>query len=196
MLVIDSSYSMAYKPSDKNRFDRAKELAARIVDESSQGDGFTLIMLSAPPRVVVGTPAFEPREFRHEIDNLRLTHGGGDLPATLVKVEEVLAAATREYPRLVREEVYFLSDMGRTTWAPELRSPTAAKEFLARSQRLSKCAKLYPIDLGQAGSDNQALDRPGHGRAVCHRGASGHAPGRGPQLRPPKPAASTRRAVC
>jgi hypothetical protein len=157
VLVIDGSYSMAYKPSDKSRFDRAKELADHIVDESSQGDGFTLVLMSAPPRVVVGTPAFEPREFRQEIDNLRLPHGGGDLAATLVKVEELLTAAAREYPRLVREEVYFLSDMGRTTWAPELRGPTAAKEFLARSQRLSKRAKLYPIDLGQAASDNQAL---------------------------------------
>ncbi|HWC91107.1 MAG TPA: BatA domain-containing protein, partial [Pirellulales bacterium] len=100
VLVIDGSYSMAYKPSDKSRFDRAKELADHIVDESSQGDGFTLVLMSAPPRVVVGTPAFEPREFRQEIDNLRLPHGGGDLAATLVKVEELLTAAAREYPRL------------------------------------------------------------------------------------------------
>jgi hypothetical protein len=157
VLVIDGSFSMAYKPSDKSRFDRAKELADHIVDESSQGDGFTLVLMSAPPRVVVGTPAFEPREFRQEIDNLRLPHGGGDLSATLVKVEALLAAAAREYPRLAREEVYFLSDMGRTTWAPELRGPAAAKDFLARSQRLSKRAKLYTIDLGQAASDNQAL---------------------------------------
>lgn len=157
VLVVDGSYSMAYKPSDKTRFDRAKELAARIIDESRQGDGFTLVLLSSPPRVVVGTPAFEPREFRHEIDNLRLTHGGADLPATLIKVDEVLTAARREFPRLVREEVYFLSDMGRTTWAPELRSPAAAKEFLARSQQLSKHARLYAIDLGQAGSENLAL---------------------------------------
>lgn len=157
VLVIDGSYSMAYKPSDKSRFDRAKELAGRIVDESRQGDGFTLVLMSSPPRVIVGTPAFEPRDFRQEIDNLRLPHGGGDLAATLVRVEEVLAAAEREYPRLVRAEVFFLSDMGRTSWAPELRGQAATKEFLARSQRLSKRARLYPIDLGQAASDNRAI---------------------------------------
>ena len=130
MLVIDGSYSMAYKPSDKSRFDRAKELAARIVDESNQGDGFTLVLMSAPPRVVVGTPAFEPRQFREEIDNLRLPHGGGDLAATLAEVENVLTAAQADQPGLTRHEVYFLTDLGRNTWlpwAPELcRAPPAA----------------------------------------------------------------------
>ena len=41
VLVIDGSYSMAYRPTDKSRFERAKELAARIVDESPPGDAFT-----------------------------------------------------------------------------------------------------------------------------------------------------------
>ena len=34
VLVLDGSYSMAYKPTDKSRFERAKELAARIVGET------------------------------------------------------------------------------------------------------------------------------------------------------------------
>src|SRR5687768_7395230 len=59
VLVLDGSFSMAYKPTDKSRFERAKELAIAIVDESNQGDGFSLVLLSEPPRVVVGSPAFE-----------------------------------------------------------------------------------------------------------------------------------------
>src|SRR3970282_145108 len=58
VLVLDRSYSMAYKPADETLFARAKQLAARVVDKSSQGDGFTLVLLADPPRVVVGTPAF------------------------------------------------------------------------------------------------------------------------------------------
>ncbi len=148
---------MAYKPSDKSRFDRAKELATRVVDESNQGDGFTLVLMGSPPRVVVATPAFEPRQFREEIDNLRLPHGGGDLPATLSKVEDVLQAARREYPRLTREEVYFLTDLGRTSWAPEWRGSGAADEFRSRSQRLAQAATLVVLDLGQADSENMAI---------------------------------------
>ena len=72
ILVLDGSYSMGYKPADKTRFERAKELATEIVDQSSQGDGFTLVLMSDPPRVVVGSPAFEPNDFNEEIKNLQL----------------------------------------------------------------------------------------------------------------------------
>lgn len=49
VLVIDGSYSMAYKPTDKSRFERAKQLAAQIVEESTQGDCFMLLLMAAPP---------------------------------------------------------------------------------------------------------------------------------------------------
>jgi hypothetical protein len=158
VLVVDGSFSMAYKPTDKSRFDRAKDLAARIVEESNQGDGFTLVLMGSPPRVVVGSPAFEKRDFRAEIDNLRLPQGGGDLTATLAAVEEVVKRARREQPRLAREDIFFLTDLGRTSWAPEGRSAAATAEFRARSEQLSKPpATLYVIDLGQAGSENAAI---------------------------------------
>ncbi len=157
VLVLDGSFSMAYKPTDKSRFERARELAVQIVDESSQGDGFTLVLMSQPPRVVVGTPAFERTDFVKEIENLRLPHTGADLPAALEKVEEILASARRDYSRLVQSEVFFLSDLGRHGWAPELGSPQAVTEFRERSQRISEQARLVVIDLGQAGSDNLAV---------------------------------------
>ena len=37
--MLDASYSMAYKPNDRNgRFDRAKQRAEQIVRRSNQGD--------------------------------------------------------------------------------------------------------------------------------------------------------------
>ena len=45
------------------RFDRAKQLAEQIVAESSQGDGFTLVLMADPPQVIVGTPSFAPADF-------------------------------------------------------------------------------------------------------------------------------------
>jgi hypothetical protein len=81
VLVIDGSYSMAYKPTDKSRFDRAKELARQIVEESPEGDAFTLVLMSSPPRVIVGTPALEPSEIVQVIDGIQLPHPEADLPA-------------------------------------------------------------------------------------------------------------------
>ncbi|MEN6449338.1 MAG: BatA domain-containing protein, partial [Thermoguttaceae bacterium] len=118
MLVFDGSYSMAYKPGDKSRFDRAKELARRIVEESAEGDAFTLILMSSTPRVVVGTAALSPASILHEIDELQLPHAGADLPAAVATVRRLVENVGRENPRLVRHEVYFLTDLQRVTWAP------------------------------------------------------------------------------
>lgn len=157
LLVIDGSYSMGYRPSDRSRFERAKELAAQIVEEGSQGDGYSLVVLGKPPRVIVGTPAFEPRAILEEIEGLELQHTSADLPATLEKVEEVLARTRRENPRLVREEVYFLTDLQRSTWLPDLGTGDAATAFRSRATRIDESANLVIIDLGQPASANLAL---------------------------------------
>lgn len=156
LLVLDGSYSMAYRPADMSLFDRARELAARIVQESSLGDGFTLVLMADPPRVVVGTPAFEPNDFLEEIAHLKLPHGGADLPATLAQIEEVLARARREHPGLKRAEVIFLTDLGRTCWLPEL-SSAEAQQFRERSRRLGEEASLVVVDLGQDQAENVAI---------------------------------------
>ncbi|MCR4415064.1 MAG: BatA domain-containing protein, partial [Thermoguttaceae bacterium] len=157
VLVLDASFSMAYRSGKKTRFDRAKEIASQIVDESSQGDGFTLVLLSEPPRVVVGTPALDPRDFRKELEALEVLHGRANLPRTLAAVEETLAAARRDVPRLTREEVYFLTDLGRVGWSLEGLDQAGLDEFRKRSRRLADAARLVVIDLGQPGAENLAV---------------------------------------
>ncbi len=157
VLVIDGSYSMAYRPTDSSRFTRAKQLAAQIVDESTQGDGFTLVLMSDPPRVIVGNPAFAASSFIEEIDSLQLPHAGGDLPATLAKVEEVLDEAERENPGLERSEVYFLTDLGRNSWLPELGEGQAAVQLREQFGNLARRAALVVLDLGQSASENLAV---------------------------------------
>jgi hypothetical protein len=156
VLVLDGSYSMGYRPTDKTRFERAKELARQIVEESPQGDAFTLVLMSSPPRVVVGRPALEPSEIVREIDNLQLVHSGADLPATIETIRRVVDAARQENPRFARHEVYFLSDLQRVTWAPKL-SEAAAAEFLRQTEELAQTASLMLIDLGQPQAENLAV---------------------------------------
>lgn len=157
MIVLDGSFSMAYRPTDRSRFERAREMAAKIVDESSEGDGFTLVLLSAPPRVVVGTPALQRRDFLRELENLDLPHTTADLPATLAKVEEVLAEAKREAPRLSRHEIYFVTDLGRVGWGMDRLDAAIATDVRKRSERLAESAQLVVIDVGQPDAENLAV---------------------------------------
>ncbi len=157
LLVIDGSYSMAYKPADKSRFDRARQIASEIVDESDEGDGFGLILMSDPPRVVVGTPAFDPRDFVKEVEQLEMPHAGADLVRTLAAVEQVLATARREAPRLARHEVYFLTDLHKVSWGLEGLNPGALADFHKQSRRLGDSAALVVVDLGQRDAENVAV---------------------------------------
>ncbi len=156
VLVIDASFSMAYKPTDRSRFDRAKQLAGRIVEESRQGDAFTLVLLASPPKVIIGTPALEPGKVLEEIDNLRCGDTTADLPATVATVRRIVERARRENPGLGRHEVYFLSDLQRVAWDPKL-SAAAKAEFRRHSEQLAKTAALVVIDLGQADAENLAI---------------------------------------
>lgn len=157
VLVLDGSFSMGYKPTDKSRFDRAKELAQQIIRDSSQGDGFTVVLMAAPPRKLVATPAFERDALIQELEALALPHGTADLPATLEVVEDILQTARRDQPRLQQEEIYFLTDLGRVGWRPDLHGPAETAAFRDRARRLSEQAALSVIDLGQSGADNLAI---------------------------------------
>ena len=164
LLVIDGSYSMAYKDDEgKTRFDRAKSLARSLVEESPAGDGFTLVLMSSPPRVVVGTAALEPGAFIAELDGLTLPQTTLDLPATFARIEEVLSQAKTETPGLARAEVYFFTDLGKVGWQPRFSSAKTENDFRRRARRLGKAASLAIIDVGQAPVVNR---NPAENRAV------------------------------
>jgi hypothetical protein len=158
VLVLDASYSMAFKPNDRTRFERAKQRAEQIVRESNQGDGFTLVLMADPPQVIVGTPSLAPLDFTSEIAGTKVTDGGGDVAATLVQIERILQTARRENTRLAHEQVFFLTDLGRNSWAPDL-SAAAAAEFRERSVRLGESAALTIVDLGQPDAENLAVEQ-------------------------------------
>ncbi len=195
VIVLDGSYSMAYKPAEQDRFQLARRLVEEIVAGSSQGDGFSLVLMAEPARIIVGTPAFvsddvrealkrsqgerdggassaapgdkpaaartdaqrkiEEDDFIREVRNLRLPHAGGDLHGALDRVDEILARSRKEYPRLSRREIYFLTDLGRTSW--DFAAISAGKKSRQRLAKLADDARLTIVDLGQEHCENLAI---------------------------------------
>ena len=156
VLVLDGSFSMAYQPADQTRFARAKELAREIVESAPAGDAFTLLLMTSPPQVVVGTPALAADEVAAEIEALRQPHTTADLPGTIPLIGKVIETARRESPRLTHHEVYFLTDLQRAAWAPSV-SKAARAELQRRVESLAETATLALIDVGQPAADNLAV---------------------------------------
>jgi len=157
VLVLDGSYSMGYRPGRRSRFDEAKDLAARIVRASPQGDGFSLVLMGDPPRVLVDAASLAPAEFLRELEAARRTDGMADLAATLEKVDSVLRNTRRQRPGLEQQEVYFLTDLGRVGWKGRQGRSADGGESRKRAIQLARRARLVVIDVGQSGADNLAV---------------------------------------
>jgi len=158
VLVLDGSYSMGYIGGQRSRFDEAKELAARIVRASPQGDGFSLVVMGRPPRVLVDVAALAPAEFLRELEAARRTDGTADLAATLAKVDSVLRGTRRERPGLEQQEIYFLTDLCRVGWMGP-RGDAVVGEARRRAKDLARRARIVVVDLGRPGADNSAVTR-------------------------------------
>jgi hypothetical protein len=149
ILVLDSSFSMGLKNEGGDCFERARALAAQIVRESSGGDGFSVVLMASPPRRIVPEPSEDARKVIAEIENLRLTHGNGDLAATLNTVESLVRASPGKYPA---REVYFLTDLQQSTWIA--RQPATLSATL---QKIKERAQTIFIDVGRDGVGNVAV---------------------------------------
>jgi hypothetical protein len=115
ILVLDGSFSMALKEGDTTCFDKARAAAAEILESSPSGDGFSVVLMAAPPRRIVADPSDDGGEVAKVVrdPNLRLPHGNADLPATLNAVRDMLTSSPS---RFLEKEVYFLTDLQHSTW--------------------------------------------------------------------------------
>ncbi len=166
VLVIDGSFSMAFKPTEQSCFEKAKELAREIV-EQPPGDAFTLLLMSSPTRAVVGKPSLERAEILREIESLQLTQTTADLPGTLATIEQLLAKVQRENPRPVQHEIYFLTDLQRVSWFPQL-PKTVLDEFRRLSAALAEKATIFILDVGQAVRRKSGRHRTSPQRSHSH----------------------------
>jgi len=156
VLVFDGSYSMAASGGGQTCFQRARQLARQIVEESREGDAFSLVLMARPVQTIVGRPALEPSRVLSEIDALHPVHTGADLGAALAAAQRLIESAAREDPGLAAHEVYLLTDLQRVDfWAQMPQDARAA--LRRRANQLAQMARLVVIDLGRAQPANAAV---------------------------------------
>jgi hypothetical protein len=148
ILVIDGSFSMAMRPEDESYFERARALANQIVEESPRGDGFSVVLMAAPARRIVSEASEDASKVGAEIQNLKLPHGNADVGSALTVIEDLLRHSPDKF---VEKEVYFLTDLQRSTWID--RRVAGSGESLEKFQ----AARKIFIDVGRDGLSNTAV---------------------------------------
>ena len=152
LFVLDGSYSMDYRREGVSRIEAAKEAIRAKVRQAAQGDGFSLLLLADPPRVVIGEPAFDPNDLLEELENLELTSGSADAQAILAELEPLITTGRKLHSRLTAAEITFVGDLERTTWE-SLTTSAAGK----RCEKLAELAQLTLIDVGAENTANSAV---------------------------------------
>ncbi len=145
VLVLDGSFSMGVRQGEKTAFDRAKALAVQTIKDSPRGDAFSVVLLSAPPRRVVPEPSEDPQKVVGQVEALRLPHGNSDLAATLTTIESLLQSSPGKFHE---KEVYFFTDLRKSTWATS-EAITLSASF--------KRARSILVDAGGAETTNVAI---------------------------------------
>jgi hypothetical protein len=149
ILVLDGSFSMAAKVGGTACFERARAVANQLLDESVSGDGFSVVLLAAPPRRIVPEPSEDPRKVAEEIQALRLPHGNADLLGTLNAIDDMLHHSPAKFEE---REVYFITDLQRATWT--VRQSGDPAELL---RRIETRARTIFVDVGLDGLRNTAV---------------------------------------
>jgi hypothetical protein len=90
ILVIDNSFSMAYRGVDSTHFARARRLAADLVRDSRAGDVFTLIVM-APPKHLLGPEVIDHAAVAAQVDSLLQSHTAANLAGAIALVNESLS---------------------------------------------------------------------------------------------------------
>lgn len=149
ILVIDASLSMGARQGDATCFERARAAAAKVIRAGTGGDGFSVILMAAPPRLVVSEPSEDAHKVEQEVNGLRLLHGNADFAATLNSIENALSRSPAKFEA---KEVYFFTDLQRSTWtARQTVDPMIAL------QKIQAVARAAFIDVGQDGINNLAV---------------------------------------
>lgn len=161
VIVIDGSYSMAYRAAGNTNFAVAKQLATEMVGAGHAGDAFTIILMAAPPKVVAGAQAFDHAAVAAQIESLSQPQSGADLAATLALINDALADKSAKGTP-TNKEVYFLTDLQARTWGEftkNLQPANATKpsDLSAAVTSLTKRASTTIVDLGAANASNLAI---------------------------------------
>ena len=163
VLVLDGSYSMAYRESGASRFEQAKKLAAGLVRDSRPADSFTVILLADPARTILGREIVDHKAVAKQIESLTQPHTAANLAAAVRLVEEALGADENTRPAPARQEVYFFTDLQRLTWQqPGSDAPRGNKNengLDSRIAALAERAALAVIDIGRPRASNLAVTR-------------------------------------
>lgn len=151
VLVLDNSYSMAYRGGPTTPMDRAKAAALRRLStlKPNEHDRVSLVLASESPAALIGEPSSQIERARGLVGELQPSDFGSNVPRTLELVKEILDKSQNQ-----RKEVLLVTDMQRAGWQVDEKASEAFRDLLAA---LNKAASFTLVDVGYPRAENTAI---------------------------------------
>lgn len=144
VILMDDSYSMNYVDGETSRFERAREVARKLVGRLRRGDSVSIIMMSGRPRRLFREPTFDLDLARDLIGRLECSYAASGADKALAMAREDVARA-RQSSRLL----YIISDFQKGL--------LAKPACLAHLNALEKEARLFAVPVGEGYESNLAV---------------------------------------
>jgi hypothetical protein len=110
--------------------------------------------MSSSPRQIASRELAERRTVLERIDALTPSDAPAKLATTLERVASALVLSPSEAERLDWQELHFLTDLQRSTWAPD---EGMAKQLASQLNAIEERAAIYVHDVGRPNAANMAV---------------------------------------
>ncbi len=142
VMVLDDSYSMGYKGRAESSFQRAKSLAARLVDLMEGKGWVSVFQANAVRSGMIPVEGNRHDVIKEAILDMSVSHAGSNLLGCLADVVKVL----KERQTVARHDVFVFTDMQRSGWT---RVSTKDPEMVQVLDEIRKRAgQVYVVDVG------------------------------------------------
>jgi len=152
VLVLDDSLSMHYREGRVSSFERARDIAGRILGALHKGDVVSLLAMSDVTRPLIKEASLDIELARREVRRLKPGWGGTGLREALVQAAELVASTHKP-----RKDVFILTDLQAGAWGRKSDAPGA--ELRSALDRIREEAKVFVVDVGADRPDNLAVTR-------------------------------------
>jgi hypothetical protein len=151
IVVVDHSLSMEHKGTGPTSRERAVHEASQLIESLKPGDRVNIVLMDAAPSAAFMQLSDDHAAARAYLKRLTPGFTRGDVNAATTLAARLLD------PAIPGPEVYYISDFQRKNWANA--------DFTA----LPPGAKLFFVDVGDAGRENRAIldARAGQGQMLA-----------------------------
>ncbi|MCC2668265.1 MAG: N-terminal double-transrane domain, partial [Armatimonadetes bacterium] len=151
VIVLDTSYSMGYRPAgatDQTVFDRARKRALDLVQRGlRQGDAVSVILASDPPRALIRKPSLDLKSVVALLSrSVKLSDSGTNYGKAARLALEIVGESS-----YVNREVFLISDNQASGWE----GPTLDRSTW---EELSKRARMVMLPVREGPAPNVAVE--------------------------------------